>query len=98
MRVVSKAGSKTKVADFLDSLSTKVLHIGAAPNTPQLAAEVASQCISFAAPKIKIYQSHLKPNVSSEDALHISPSHDKRLISPALISGLPNMTAGTKPA
>lgn len=59
--VASNTGSKMKVVEFLNSLFTKVLHMEAAPNIPQLVAEVASQCISFATPRIKKYRSHLKP-------------------------------------
>src|SRR5690242_50723 len=59
--VASNAGSNSKVIGFLDSLLSKIVHSGAAPNMPQLAAEVTSQCILFAAPRIRKYRSHLKP-------------------------------------
>ena len=59
--VASNAGSKAKVVEFLNSLLIKILHRRTDPNVPLLVAEVASQCISFAAPRVKKYRSHLRP-------------------------------------
>lgn len=59
--LASNAGLKTKVIEFLDSLLNRVLHTGAATDVPQLVAEVASECITFAGSRIKKYKSHLRP-------------------------------------
>jgi hypothetical protein len=58
--VASNVGSKTKTIDFLPSLLTQIVHISATPDTANHA-ELASQCVAFATPRIRKYLSHLKP-------------------------------------
>ena len=59
--VASNAGSKTKIITFLRSLLTQIIHASAAPDAAKLVIELASQCITFATPRIKKYRSHLNP-------------------------------------
>jgi hypothetical protein len=59
--VASNVGSKTKTIKFLRSLLTQIVHILATPDTANHAAELASQCVAFATPRIRKYLSHLKP-------------------------------------
>jgi hypothetical protein len=61
--VMSNVGSKTKTIDFLRSLLTQIVHILATPDTANHAAELASQCVAFATPRIRKYLSHLKPSL-----------------------------------
>jgi hypothetical protein len=59
--VASNVGSKMKTIKFLRSLLTQIVHISATPDTANHAAELASQCVAFATPRIRKYLSHLKP-------------------------------------
>jgi hypothetical protein len=59
--VASNVGSKTKTIEFVRSILAQIVDASTASKATQLAAELASQCIAFAAPRIKAYRSLLKP-------------------------------------